>query len=173
MTSDKLYVGKIVNTHGIKGEVRVQSSTNQPNERYRVGNILYLSNGDDFFPVTIARFRQHKNFDLLTFKEFESINDIEPYINYQLWVSADQINDLSENEYYVHEIIGYQVVDESEEVIGLLKEVLAFPANDVWVVERNENNDLLLPAIHEVIRQIDHEKQCISVHILEGLDDED
>lgn len=171
---DKLCLGKIVNTHGIKGEVRVQSLTNQPEERYQVGHMIYI--GDEkghFLPVTVQRYRQHKNFDLLTFAEFQNINDVEQFINQSLWIDVDDVNELDQNEYYVHEIVGYAVKSDNQQFVGHLKEILSFPANDVWVVERESKDDLLLPGTHEVILNVNHSDKEITVHILEGLDSHD
>lgn len=170
-----LEVGKIVNTHGIKGEVRVQSVTNQAEIRYQAGNTLkvMLKDGKEKM-LTVKTHRQHKSFDLITFEEITSIAEAETWIGAQLYVAIDQLNEVPEDEHYVHELIGMQVVQESGEVIGSLKEILFYPANDVWVVSRKNQKDLLLPAISEVIRSVDYATQTITIHLMEGLDpDED
>jgi|SRR5699024_2534647 len=170
-----LNVGKIVNTHGIKGEVRVQSITEHPDERYQVGSKLAIEiNKNEHLPVTVSTHRVHKNFDLLTFEEFSSINDVEKFKSKMLQIDEKLLPELEEGVYYENEIIDSIVLDEEENEIGCLKEILFMPANDVWVVERPGKKDLLLPFIESVILKVDTQKKEITVHVLEGLDsDED
>jgi 16S rRNA processing protein RimM len=170
-----LNVGKIVNTHGIKGEVRVISQTDFPEERYRQGERLTLFRENQApLELTISGHRKHKNFDLLTFEGYPNINDVEPFRNGILKVSKDELGELAENEFYYHEIIGLTVVDEQVKVIGKIKEILSPGANDVWVVQRKGKKDALIPYIESVVKQIDLAQGEVHVEIPEGLlDDED
>lgn len=169
-----LDVGKIVNTHGIKGEVRVQSLTNHPEERYAKGSelVIQLGNGD-YKPVTVKSHRVHKSFDLLTFEEFANINDVEQYKTKMLQIDGEFLPELDAGEYYTSQIIGAEVYDEEKNLIGKLKEIMFLPANDVWVVGRQNKKDLLLPHIDSVILDVDIAHNKITVRVLEGLDDED
>jgi len=170
-----LNVGKIVNTHGIKGEVRVQSQTENPKERYQVGSELVIEMSEnEQIPVTVKSHRAHKNFDLLTFEDYPSINDVERFKNKMLQIDEKLLPDLDEGVYYESEIVGATVFDEGKNKVGTLKEILFLPANDVWVVERPNKKDLLLPFIESVVLDVDTVKKEIIVHVLEGLDvDED
>ncbi len=170
-----LNVGKIVNTHGIRGEVRVQSITGNPDERYKKGSKLVIAMGDGTVtPVKVKSHRVHKNFDLLTFENYPSINDVEQFKMKMLQVDEALLPELDEGEFYESEIVGATVIDEAGETVGKIKEILFLPANDVWVVQRQNKKDLLLPYIDSVILNVDKEKKEIIVHILEGLDvDED
>ncbi len=170
-----LQVGKIVNTHGIRGEVRVQSTTNSPEERYAKGSELAIEvSKSEYIPVTVKSHRVHKSFDLLTFEEYSNINDVEKYKTKFLVVAEELLHDLEENEYYANDLIGSEVVNEAEELLGELSDILFLPANDVWVVKRQGKKDLLLPNIKSVIRKVDLDNKVITVHVLEGLDaDED
>lgn len=166
-----LNVGQIVNTHGIKGEVRVQSITDEPELRYAKGSELVIELGNGKYqPVVVQSYRVHKSFDLLTFEEFSSINDVESFKSKMLQVDESLLPELDEGEYYSSQIIGYEVVDEEGNLLGKLKEVLYLPANDVWVVQRQNKKDLLLPYIQSVILEVDSENQKITAHVLEGLD---
>ena len=159
--TEYLNVGKIVNTQGIKGEVRVISTTDFPEERYKKGTVLTLSH------------RKHKNFDLLSFEGHPSINDVEKYRDGILKVSKDNSVDLAENEFYYHEIIGLHVLEDGTE-LGKVKEILSPGANDVWVVQRPKKADILLPYIASVVKEVDLEAGVVRVEIPEGLiDDED
>lgn len=166
-----LNVGKIVNTHGIKGEVRVQSITEQPEERYQVGSKLVIEiNKNEQLPVTVKSHRVHKSFDLLMFEEFSSINEVERFKNKMLQIDEKLLPELEDGVYYESEIINAKVFDEEENEIGFLKEILFMPANDVWVVKRPDKKDLLLPFIESVILKVDTQNKKIVVRILEGLD---
>jgi 16S rRNA processing protein RimM len=168
-----LDVGKIVNTHGIKGEVRVQSLTDHPEERYAEGSELVIElDSGNYQPVTVKSHRVHKSFDLLTFEEFTSINEVEKFKDKMLQVDEALLPELDEGEYYISQLIGADVYNESEQFIGTLKEIMLLPANDVWVVKRANKEDLLLPHIDSVILDVDIDKQKITVHVLEGLDED-
>ncbi|MEC1721837.1 ribosome maturation factor RimM [Schinkia azotoformans] len=163
-------VGKIVNTQGIKGEIRVISSTDFPEERFRKGNILYIEVApNDLIEVKVSSHRLHKNFHLLTFAGFNNINDVEKYKGKMLKISEDQLNDLDEGEFYYHEIIDCEVFTVDGEKLGTIKEILSPGANDVWVVKRPGDKDLLLPYIEDVVKEVDVENKKVIVHLMEGL----
>ena len=169
---DFLDVGKIVNTHGLKGEVRILSITDFPEERFAPGSKLFFtSQNKKNEPVTVKSHRKHKNFDLVLFEEYDSINTVEPIVGSILKVSSESLEELPEDEFYYHEVIGMKVIDEEEQLIGYVKEILSPGANDVWVVEREKKRDLLLPYIEDVILEVNTEDKFVRVHVLEGLDD--
>lgn len=169
-----LEVGKIVNTHGVRGEVRVQSVTDFPEERYEVGSKLVIEiSKNNYQEVVVASHRVHKSFDLLTFEGYPSINDVEQFKTKLLKVDDTLVPELEENEFYVNQIIGAEVMTEEGTFVGILDEILFLPANDVWVVKREGKSNLLLPYIESVILDVDVEKQKIKVHVLEGLDQDE
>ena len=166
-------VGKIVNTHGLKGEIRVLSSTDFPEERFAPGTSLYIEkNGQKPTQVTIRTHRTHKTFDLLTLEGIDSINEAEPLVGCLLKVNEKDLQDLPEEEYYYHQIIGLSVKNETGEKLGSIKEILSPGANDVWVVQREGKKDLLLPYIDDVVLNVDLPKGIVTVRLLEGLDEE-
>lgn len=166
-------VGKIVNTHGIRGEVRVISSTDFTEERYRVGEQLFLfRENQETLPLTIASYRRHKNFDLLSFEGYPNINQVEPFRDGILKISEKQMGELDEHEYYYHEIIGLTVVDEDDKEIGKITEILSPGANDIWVVKRKGQKDALIPYIESVVKDIDLTEGIVHVEIPEGLLDD-
>ncbi|ADH99230.1 ribosome maturation factor RimM [Salisediminibacterium selenitireducens] len=170
-----LNVGKIVNTHGIHGEVRVISRTDFKEERYAKGRELFLYNPekDHRTSVTVVSWRQHKQFDLLTFEGYTNVNDVEGFRDHLLQVDGDDLDDpMEEDEFYYHEIIGLSVVDEQGIEIGRVKEILSPGANDVWVVQRQGKKDALIPYIDDVVLSVDLEDGVVHVRIPEGLIDE-
>ncbi|MGZ7204615.1 ribosome maturation factor RimM, partial [Streptococcus pyogenes] len=130
-------VGKIVNTQGLQGELRVMSVTDFADERFKKGAILSLFNEKNQFvmEVEIANHRKQKNFDIIKFKGLYHINDVEKYKGFTLKVAEENLTDLEDDEFYYHEIIGLDVY-ENDVLIGQIKEILQPGANDVWVVAR-------------------------------------
>ncbi|AWM16908.1 ribosome maturation factor RimM [Bacillus subtilis] len=174
MTTRWFNVGKIVNTHGIKGEVRVISKTDFAEERYKPGNTLYLfmDGRNEPVEVTVNTHRLHKQFHLLQFKERQSLNEVEELKNAIIKVPEEDLGELNEGEFYFHEIIGCEVFTEDGELIGNIKEILTPGANDVWVVARKGKKDALIPYIESVVKHIDVSEKKIEIELMEGLIDE-
>lgn len=164
-------VGKIVNTHGIKGEVRVISKTDFKEERYKKGNILYivLKNQHDPIEVKVASHRVHKNFDLLTFEGYTNVNEVEKFRDAIIKVSETQLGALEDDEFYFHEIIGCTVRTNKGEEIGKVTEILTPGANDVWVVKNTANKEILIPYIEDVVKEVNVQNKEIIIHPMEGL----
>ncbi|MGG2053504.1 ribosome maturation factor RimM [Lysinibacillus pakistanensis] len=165
-------VGRIVNTHGIRGEVRVLSTTDFEEERFAVGNRLAAFKKDDKKPtwVTIESVRRHKNFILLTFEGMDNINMVEPFKEGLLKVTKDQMTDdlLQENEFFFHEIIGCEIVSEEGEKIGVVSDILQTGANDVWVV-KGAKKEHYIPYIEDIVKEINVDDKRIVIHVMDGL----
>lgn len=162
-------VGKIVNTQGLKGEVRVISVTDFTDKRYQKGqNLVVLNENGEGIEVTVTSHRKHKNFDLLTFANHPSINDVEKYKGLSLVVAEDYLEDLDDDEFYYHEIIGLFVYCQ-EQLIGKIKEILELGSNDVWVVQRPNQKDALIPYIADVVLKVDVANGRVEIADIEGL----
>ncbi|WP_042356256.1 ribosome maturation factor RimM [Bacillus rubiinfantis] len=164
-------VGKIVNTHGLNGEVRVISKTDFPEERYKVGNTLYLflPKADTPVELVVKSHRTHKNFDLLTFEGYENINVVEKFRDGILKVPQSQLTELEANEFYFHEIIGCRVILSDGEEIGKISEILTPGANDVWVVKGESGKEILIPYIEEVVKKVDIQAKTVVIEPMDGL----
>ncbi|MRX70571.1 ribosome maturation factor RimM [Bacillus lacus] len=171
MTEKWFNVGKIVNTHGVRGEIRVISRTDFPEERYAIGNKLYIFTESKKDPeeVTVAAHRLHKNFHLLTFEGYTSIGQVEQFKGAILKVPEDQQGELDEGEFYFHEIIACTVYTAEGEEIGKIREILTPGANDVWVIQRTGKKDALIPYIDDIVEEIDIANKRISIRNMEGL----
>ncbi|MDQ0222665.1 ribosome maturation factor RimM [Streptococcus moroccensis] len=167
-------VGKIVNTQGLQGEMRVMAVTDFAEDRFKKGSVLSLFDEKENFvkEVTVATHRKNKQFDIIKFKDHYHINDIEKYKGFSLKVAEENLSDLDEGEFYYHEIIGLEVY-EKDQLLGTISEILQPGANDVWVVKRKGKRDLLLPYIPPVVLNVDIPNKRVNVELLEGLDDED
>lgn len=165
-------VGRIVNTHGIRGEVRVISTTDFEETRFAVGSKLAVFKKDDKRPiwVTVESARRHKNFILLTFEGLNNINLVEPFKEGLLKVSKDQLaeDELDENEYYHFEIKDCEVYSEKGDLIGVVSDILETGANDVWEI-KSKGKKHYIPYIADVVKEIDIDNKKIIIHVMEGL----
>ncbi|MDP4097569.1 ribosome maturation factor RimM [Paenibacillus sp. P96] len=168
----KLYnVGKIVNTHGIRGELKILTSTDFPEDRFaKDGELLIIpEKGGAPIPVTVEQARFQKNLVIVKFKEYGNINDVEKYKGSMLKVTEERLGELEDDEYYYHEIIGCIAFTEDGEELGEIKEILSPGANDVWVVKLKTGKELLLPYIEEVVLSVDVQNKKVTVRLMEGL----
>ncbi|MDE6320021.1 MAG: ribosome maturation factor RimM [Lachnospiraceae bacterium] len=166
--NDELQVGVITQTHGIRGEVKVFPTTDDPN-RFKKLKEVTLAAGKERLPMEIEGVKFFKQYVILKFKGYDSINDIEKYKQGKLLVTREHAVKLQKDEYFVADMIGIQVVTDEGEAFGVLKDVLATGANDVYVVSREGEADVLLPAIKECIKKIDMDRHVMEVHIMDGL----
>ncbi|ANU22882.1 16S rRNA-processing protein [Planococcus donghaensis MPA1U2] len=164
-------VGKIVNTHGIRGEVRVLSRTDFPEERFAVGTKLGLFTPDAKKPimVKIASHRQHKNFELLTFEGYPNINDVEPFKESYLRIAEHDLTELEENAFYHHEILGCAVYSTEGQELGKITEILETGANDVWEVTPEKGKKHYIPYTEEIVKEVDIDEKKVIIEVIEGL----
>ena len=165
---DKLQVGVITSTHGVRGEVKVFPTTDDPNRFKRLKEVI-LDTGKEELVLEIEGVKFFKQFVILKFKGFDNINDIEKYRQKSLYVTRKNAVRLRRDEYFIADLIGLKVLDEQEEQIGILKDVMETGANDVYIIDMTDGRELLLPAIKQRILNEDGENGFIQVHILEGL----
>ncbi|SHF51021.1 ribosome maturation factor RimM [Ornithinibacillus halophilus] len=169
MSKKMFNIGKIINTHGIRGDVKVLRISDF-DERFEIGSVVYLvKDNEKPLPLTIDGHRIHKGFDLVHFKGYDNINDVEHYKGSHLKILEDQLTELEEDEYYYHEIIGCDVFLWNGEKLGVIKEILSPGANDVWVVKPSKGKDILIPYIEEVVKEVNVEEKRITVEPMEGL----
>lgn len=168
----RLKVGKIINTHSLKGEVKVKSSTDFEDERFEVGSKLLITRGNQVVrEVVVEGYRHHKNNLLVKFEGIDSIEEAEKLKNLQIKIDSADVADLAENEFYFHEIIGCEVFDENNKCLGEVVEILTPGANDVWVIKTADSKEILIPYIEDVVKKIDVENKKIDIEVMEGLID--
>lgn len=165
---DMLRVGVISSTHGVRGEVKVFPTTDDP-ARFEELETVLLDTGKEKLELEIAGVKFFKNMVILKFKGYDSINDVERYRGRDLWITREQAVPLGEDENFVADLIGLAVVADGGETLGTMKDVMFTGANDVYVVERENGKELLLPAIKDCILDVDLENGVMTVHVLDGL----
>lgn len=166
--NDLFRVGVITTTHGVRGEVKVFPTTDDPMRFKKIKKVL-LDNGKEKRELEIAQARFFKNQVILKFKGIDNINDVEKYRKADLYVTREHAIPLEEDEYYVADLIGLTVISDEDETLGEITDVMQTGANDVYVVETTDGKEILLPAIHECILNVDMEAKQMRVHVLAGL----
>ncbi len=165
---DRLRVGVISSTHGVRGEVKVFPTTDNVN-RFKKMKQVILDTGKEELELEIEGVKFFKQFAILKFKGFDNINDIEKYKGKELYVTRANAQRLERNEYFIADLLGMQVVEDTGKALGTLKDVIETGANDVYVVEMEDKKELLIPAIKQCILNVDVETGQMEVHLLEGL----
>ena len=165
---DLLQVGIITSTHGVRGEVKVYPTTDDP-RRFRRLKEVVLDTGTEKMNLEIEGVKFFKQFVILKFKGLDNINDIEKYRQKSLYVTRKNAVRLQRDEYFIADLIGLKVQDEDGKELGTVKDVIETGANDVYEVEMADGKSLLLPAIKQCILNVDVENGTMQVHVLEGL----
>lgn len=171
MPSKLVKIGTIVNTHGLNGELRVLSNSDFKDERFKKGAKFTVLDQKQtpVAVVELSKYRQHKTFDLLTFKGLNHINDVEKYKGYTLAIDVEQLRDLAEDEgYYYQDIIGCAVFN-GEEHIGKVYKIAEQPGQDLWYVKQLGRNDIIIPFTDAFVKNIDIEKKVIQVNLIKGM----
>lgn len=168
-----MVVGHIVNVHGLQGEVKVELHTDFP-ERFQPGAALYL--GEGLTPVEIETARPHKGHYLLRFAGIHDRAHAERLRNLWLFIHEDDAAELDEDIYWIHDLIGLAVETVDGDRIGRIVDVMATGANDVYLVQPeagvNNGQELLLPAIADVVQSVDIEAGIMVVELIPGLMEE-
>ena len=165
---DLLKVGVITTTHGVRGEVIVFPTTDDA-ERFPELEYVLLDTGSELRRLDINNVRFFKNLVILKFDGIDNINDIEKYKGKDLWIPREEAQELGEDEYYIADLQGLNVVLEDGTEFGTLRDVMETGANDVYIIDSNEHGEVLLPAIKECILDVDLEKNTMTVHLMKGL----
>ena len=165
---DLLKVGVITTTHGVRGEVKVFPTTDDA-ERFLELEYVLLDTGRELRRLDIKNVRFFKNLVILKFDGIDNIDDIEKYKGKDLWIPREEAQELGEDEYYIADLQGLNVVLEDGTEFGTLREVMETGANDVYIIDSNEHGEVLLPAIKECILDVDLEKNTMTVHLMKGL----
>lgn len=164
-------VGLLTSAHGLRGEIKVELHTDFP-ERFAPGVELYL--GEQLEKVTIQSARPHQGQVLLQFQGLESREDADTLRGLWAFIPDEQAVELEEDTYFVHDIIGLSVQTADGQLLGTVEDVLFTGANDVYIVKTADepSREILLPAIGDVIKQVDLAQGIMVVELLPGLIDE-
>ena len=163
-----LRVGVITTTHGVRGEVKVYPTTDDPKRFKKLKNVI-LDDGKTQMELEVVSVKFFKNLVILKFKEFDNLNDVEKYRKAELYVTRENAVELNEGEYFIADLIGCKAVTDEGEDLGVLSDVLQTGANDVYVISQKGQSDLLVPVIPQCIKNVDLETEVVTIHLLPGL----
>lgn len=163
-----LRVGVITSTHGIRGEVKVFPTTDDPQRFKKLKNVI-LDLKREQLQLEIESVKFFKKFVILKFKDYDNINEIQHFIKNDLLITRDNAVALKKGEFFICDLIGLEVITDEDKHLGKLTDILQTGANDVYVVTNDEEKDILIPSIPQCILNRDIEAGVITVHLLEGL----
>lgn len=166
---DKYFeIGQIVNTNGLKGFVKVKPFTDDIKE-FETFETIYVQKKTELIEFKIESVRYTKNMVLLKLKGIDTIEAAEDLRNLYIKVSREQLPELQENSYYIVDLLECEVITVEGEVLGEMEDVFNTGSNDIYVVKNGEGKQILLPAIKEVIKNVDIPNRKITVKLMEGL----
>lgn len=163
-----LAIGRVVKAHGVRGEISVAVLTDFP-ERFDTTERVYLGNEFEAEAYQLKKFRWHKKNVLLTLDGIDDRDQAERLRGLFVQIPIEDVAPLPEGDFYVYELIGLQIVSTDNQVLGTLINILETGANDVYVVETPNKSQILLPAIPDVVREIDADAGKITVELIDGL----
>lgn len=165
---DFFQIGIVTSPHGVKGELKVFPTTDDPRRFKRLREVI-LDTGKERFSLEIEDVKFLKQLVVLKFKGLDSRDEVERYRRASLLVARENAVRLGRNEYFRADLIGLKVRNEDGAEIGCLKDVMETGANDVYVIELTDGRELLLPAIRQCVLEVEVEAGFMRIHILEGL----
>ena len=162
---DFIYIGDLVNTHGIKGEVRILCDFKYKANVFMPGFSLYIGKNKE--KLVIKTYRTHKIYDMVTFEGIDDINDVLMYKGELVYINR---NDLNVDGYLEQDLVGMTVQD-GEKLVGTVKYLMNSKKYSILVIEYN-NKEYLVPNIDEFIKNVDLDKRQITINNIKGLIDE-
>ncbi len=168
---DMITIGKIVNTQGIKGEMRVMPDTFDI-KRYEKLKNVYLENpkSKELTEYTIEKVWYHKVFVIIKLATVNDMTDAEGLKEFVVKIPESEKLKLKKDEYYISDLYDMEVYDENNILLGILTDVIYTGSNDVYVVKNKEKGELLLPAIGDCIKDVDITAKKMIVHVMDGLE---
>jgi len=160
-------IGHILKPQGIKGEIKVESVSPDTARFYRLNEIFVQCEKLETYLIEAVRISGR--FVFLKFSGVNTRNEVERLRGCEVLIREDDLIDLRDNEYFIHDLIGCRVVDENDDTIGELKEVMQNPSNDIYILIAPDGREMLVPAIRDVVREIDLKSKKIYIRTPEGL----
>ena len=160
---DLIYIGKIVNTHGLKGEIRIISDFKYKNDVFKLNNVIYINNNK----YTIKSYRYHKIYDMITLENINNIESAEELKGLNIYINRD---DYKFDGYLNEDLIGLEVYDDNK-LKGNIVDILKTSTNDLLVIDGIKKH--MVPNIPEFVKEVDLKNKKIYIKYIRGLDNED
>lgn len=165
--TEEFQVGVITQTHGIRGELKVFPTTDDVS-RFKKLKEVYVDTEKNRYTLNVASVKYFKQYVIIRFKEYDDINQVEFLKGAKILVDRKHAVRLEKDEFFIADLIGLECVADDGEKLGFITDVLQTGANDVYVIS-NENEELLVPAISDCVKNIDIENKIVTIHMMEGL----
>ena len=163
-----LEIGQIVNTNGLKGFLKVKPLTDDIT-RFEDLEKVYIQKGNELVEFIIQDVKYSKNMVLLKLEGIDDIDEAQKYRNFYIKINREDAVELEDNSYFIVDIIGSEVYTDENVFLGKVIDVFPTGSNDVYTVKAEDGKEILLPAIEDVIKEVDIKNKKIIVHLLEGL----
>lgn len=161
-------VGKITGTHGIRGQLRLQSYSGNLDSLQAVRSIILRQPNGTLREYGLRRAAEHGNAFLLTLAGFDNINQVLDMVGSELCLLPEQLPETGDDEYYWRDLLGLTVVTDNGETLGTISDILETGANDIYVVTC-QDHEYLIPAVASVIDSVDLQTKTMTITPLEGL----
>lgn len=173
ITTDKIAIGIVKTSHGLKGEVKVKVYTNYLMVFERgMDYLLYNTDKKRHLIAKIDTIKNSGKHLIVKFEGFETIEDANKISGFEIYISLDQLPDVGEDGYYFYQLLGCQVVDEGDHLIGHVVDIIETGSSDVLSVfpedcdqEQEPEKEIMIPVVQDFIINLDKEKKLIKVRI--------
>jgi len=169
---DFLQIGKVVNTHGVKGELKVIPLTDDP-KRYEKLAKVYVENNGRIDEYKISGVKYYKKFVLLKLDGVDNLTDAEAFKELFLLIDRADAVKLPKDSYFICDIVGLKVYDEELGFLGTIEEVISTGSNDVYIIKREQGKDILIPALKSVVKEVSIDSGTMKVILPKGLLDDE
>jgi 16S rRNA processing protein RimM len=168
--TERFQIGIIASTHGLKGEVNVFPTTQDPSRFKKLKKVILHTQRGEEIGLDIVSARFFKKFVIVKFKQFDDISDVEKFRGCELTIDRKDAISLEPGEFYCADLMGMIIVDEDGNELGTLTEILQTGANDVYEMTRKDSGEkIYIPAIKDCVKKIDIESGRIVIHVMDGL----
>ena len=161
-------VGRITKPHGVKGALKVDPITDDPQRFKTLKSVRVGPEDDPGDSIDIARIQFQNKFVILSFEGIETREDADAFRGQYLYISQDELMPLPDDSVYIFELIGLEVYTNKNEFVGIVKDVREFPANDMFVVEKDDH-EYLIPDVPDIVKDVDPDSGKIIINPVEGL----
>lgn len=161
-------IGKVSATHGVRGQLRITSFSGDADSFMALQSVMIKKPGGGMDTFAVAGAKAHGKKIILSLKEYANINEVLHLVGREVYVYRHQLPVLSDDEFYWCDLLGLTVSTEGGEVLGELVDIISTGSNDVYVV-RDDEREVLIPALEDVVIDVDSTAKRMTVRLLEGL----
>lgn len=162
-TQNRVLIGKITRTHGIKGELRLLPYYSDIDFISKVPTIYFTKNNQPETKHKLTSSRPHSKYILIKIDDYNNINEVLEFANSEVSIDMEYFPDLDEDEHFTNELIGLKVYDEDNNYLGILDDIMSSKGHDIYQIINDNDEEILLPAVKEYILNIDLDAEIITV----------